>query len=274
LQVLPKFSALFEASGDVSLFGSVSKGYRAGGFNTQIFSDILQGQTMAVLMKDLGVYLDNMPASVGAENTRYKPESAWNYETGVRLVKENFRAEATFYYMDVRNQQLTVFPPGKTTGRMMTNAGASRSLGAEAELDWRPGAFHFHASYAWCDARFVSYNDGNHNYSGNRIPYVPAHTAFASAAWRHSFTTFSLHVSASVRAYGPLCWDETGLLQEPVHIRPDARIALSFSKWEIWLRGENLSGRTGRNFYFKSVGREFFSLERPCNILLGISINI
>ncbi len=273
LQVLPKFSALFEASGDVSLFGSVSKGYRAGGFNTQIFSDILQSQTMTALMKDLGVYLDNLPASVGAENTRYKPESAWNFETGVRLVKENFRAEATLYYMDVRNQQLTVFPPGKSTGRMMTNAGASRSLGAEAELDWRPGDFHFHASYAWCDARFVSYNDGNHDYSGNRIPYVPAHTAFASAAWRHSFTTVSLNLSASVRAYGPLCWDETGLLQEPVHIRPEARIALSFSKWEIWLRGENLTGRTGRNFYFKSVGREFFSLERPCNILLGISIN-
>jgi len=273
LQVLPKFSALFEASGDVSLFGSVSKGYRAGGFNTQIFSDILQSQTMTALMKDLGVYLDNLPSSVGAENTRYKPESAWNFETGVRLVKENFRAEATLYYMDVRNQQLTVFPPGKSTGRMMTNAGASRSLGAEAELDWRPGAFHFHASYSWCDARFVSYNDGNHDYSGNRIPYVPAHTAFASAAWRHSFTTVSLNLSASVRAYGPLCWDETGLLQEPVHVRPEARIALSFSKWEIWLRGENLTGRTGRNFYFKSVGREFFSLERPCNILLGISIN-
>ena len=273
LQVLPKLSALFEASGDVSLFGSVSKGYRAGGFNTQIFSDILQSQTMTALMKDLGVYLDNLPTSVGAENTRYKPESAWNFETGVRLVKENFRAEATFYYMNVRNQQLTVFPPGKSTGRMMTNAGASRSLGAEAELDWRPGAFHFHASYAWCDARFVSYNDGNHDYSGNRIPYVPAHTAFASAAWRHSFGTVNLNLSASVRAYGPLCWDETGLLQEPVHIRPEARIALSFSKWEIWLRGENLTGRTGRNFYFKSVGREFFSLERPCNILLGISIN-
>ncbi len=274
LQVLPKLSALFEASKVVSLYGNVSKGYRAGGFNTQIFSDILQGQTMLALMSDLGVYLDNLPASVGAGHTRYKPESAWNFEAGVRLVKDHFRAEATFYYMDVRNQQLTVFPPGKSTGRMMTNAGASRSLGAEAELDWRPGEFHFHASYAWCDARFVAYNDGNHDYSGNRIPYVPAHTAFASAAWRHSFNTISLNLSASVRAYGPLSWDETGLLQETVHIRPEARIALSFKKWEIWLRGENLTGRTGRNFYFKSVGREFFSLERPRNIILGISINI
>jgi len=273
LQVLPRFSALYEATGGLSFFGTVSKGFRAGGFNTQIFSDILQNRTMNGLMKDLGVYLDMPMVSVGAENTRYKPETAWNHELGFRLVRENFRAEGSLYRMDVRNQQLTVFPPGKSTGRMMTNAGRSRSLGAEAELDWQPGAFRFHASYAWCDARFVAYDDGNHDYSGNRVPYVPAHTAFASAAWRHSIRKATLHLSASVRAYGPISWDEAGTYEEPVHVRPDARISLTFPGWEIWLRGENLAGSTGRNFYFKSVGREFFSRERPCNIVLGISIN-
>ena len=251
----------------------MSKGFRAGGFNTQIFSDILQNQTMTALMKDLGVYLDTPTVSVGAENTRYKPETAWNYETGLRFVKETFRVEGSVYYMDVRNQQLTVFPPGKSTGRMMTNAGVSRSLGAEAEAEWRPGAFEFRASYAWCDARFVHYNDGNNDYSGNRVPYVPAHTAFASAGWRHTLKTATLRLNASVRAYGPICWEETGRLREPVHVRPDARIAISFPRWEIWLQGENLTGSTGKNFYFKSVGREFFSREHPYNIIIGISIN-
>ena len=155
----------------------------------------------------------------------------------------------------------------------MTNAGVSRSLGAEAEAEWRPGAFEFRASYAWCDARFVHYNDGNNDYSGNRVPYVPAHTAFAGAGWRHPFKTATLRLNASVRAYGPICWEETGRLREPVHVRPDARISLSFPRWEIWLRGENLTGSTGKNFYFKSVGREFFSREHPCDIMIGISIN-
>ena len=239
-------------------------------------AEALNGTTalhMTALMKDLGVYLDTPMVSVGAENTRYKPETAWNYETGLRFVKETFRVEGSVYYMDVRNQQLTVFPPGKSTGRMMTNAGVSRSLGAEAEAEWRPGAFEFRASYAWCDARFVHYNDGNNDYSGNRVPYVPAHTAFASAGWRHTLKTATLRLNASVRAYGPICWEETGRLREPVHVRPDARIALSFPRWEIWLRGENLTGSTGKNFYFKSVGREFFSREHPYNIIIGISIN-
>ncbi|MBR4687048.1 MAG: TonB-dependent receptor, partial [Bacteroidales bacterium] len=273
VQILPRFSALYEAADGFFVLANVSKGFRAGGFNTQIFSDILQNQTMTALMKDLGVYLDIPTVSVGAENTRYKPETAWNYETGFRLVKENYRVEGSVYYMDVRNQQLTVFPPGKTTGRMMTNAGVSRSLGAEAEAEWRPGDFEFRASYAWCDARFVHYNDGNNDYSGNRVPYVPVHTAFASAGWRHPFKTAALRLNASVRAYGPISWEETGRLREPVHVRPDARIALSFPRWEIWLRGENLTGSIGKNFYFKSVGREFFSREHPCNIIIGISIN-
>ena len=273
VQVLPRFSVFFGAGGGFFAFATVSKGYRAGGFNTQIFSDILQNQTMNALMRDLGVYLDTPSVSVVAEHTRYKPETSWNYEAGFRLVREKVRAEGSLYFMDIRDQQLTVFPPGKSTGRMMTNAGRSRSLGAEAELDWTPGAFHFHASYAWCDARFVSWNDGNHDYAGQRVPYVPVHTAYASAAWSRSFRKATLQLSASVRAYGPICWEETGRLREPVHVRPDARIALRFPHWEIWLRGENLSGSSGRNFYFKSVGREFFSLERPRNIILGISIN-
>lgn len=274
LQILPKISALVEAADGFFVFGTVSKGYRAGGFNTQIFSDILQSRTMNGLMKDLGVYLDTPTVSVLAENTRYKPETAWNYEAGLRLVRDGFRAEGSVYYMDVRNQQLTVFPPGKTIGRMMANAGHSRSLGAEAELDWHIGDFQLRASYAWCDARFVDYNDGNNDYSGNRVPYVPEHTAFVSAAWNCKIKNATLQASASARAYGPIFWDEAGRLSEPLHIRPEAKLSLAFKKWEIWLRGENLTGGAGRNFYFKSVGREFFSRERPLNILLGISINL
>ena len=273
VQFLPKISALYEAGSGVAIFGIVSRGFRAGGFNTQIFSDILQNQTMNGLMKDLGVYFGKPSVSVGAENTRYKPETAWNYEAGLRYSKGNFRAEASLYYMDVRNQQLTVFPPGKSTGRMMTNAGRSRSVGAEGEMDWQPGKFHFHASYSWCNARFVRFNDGNNDYSDNRVPYTPEHTIYASAAWRHQLKGATLNLGTSVRAYGPLYWDEAGNLRESVHIRPAARVSLAFPEWEIWLRSENLTGSSGKNFYFKSVGREFFSRERPCSIVLGITIH-
>lgn len=272
VQVLPRFSALYRVSDQISAFGTVSRGFRAGGFNTQIFSDILQNETMNAMMKDLGVYLDTPVLSVGAGNTRYQPETAWNYEAGLRLSREQCRVEASCYYMDIRNQQLTVFPPGRSTGRMMTNAGRSRSLGLEVEGEWSPGEFRVHASYAWCDARFLEYDDGNHDYAGNRVPYVPAHTAFTSISWNHPFKRSALGLSAFLKAYGPLYWDEAGTLREPVHLRPGARASLAFARWELYLRGENLAGSGGRNFYFKSVGREFFSRERPASIVLGIHI--
>lgn len=138
-EILPKISALYKASKAVSLYSTVSKGYRAGGFNTQIFSDILQNLTMNATMNDLGVYLDKPFVSVTARNTEYDPETAWNMELGMRLNRRSFSAELSAYYMDVRNQQLTVFPPGMATGRMMTNAGHSRSMGVETELDWSYG---------------------------------------------------------------------------------------------------------------------------------------
>lgn len=274
VQIFPRFSALYQVSDKLSAFGTVSRGFRAGGFNTQIFSDILQNETMNAMMKDLGVYLDTPALSVGVDNTRYKPETAWNYEAGIRLVGEKCRVEASLYYMDVRNQQLTVFPPGKSTGRMMTNAGRSRSLGLEAEAEWMPGEFSLRASYAWCDARFIEYNDGNHDYAGNRVPYVPTLTAFASISWSHPFKRTTLGMSASLRAYGPLFWDEENSLRDPVHFRPGARASLAWGRWELYLRGDNLAGSSGRNFYFKSVGREFFCRERPASIVLGIHINI
>ena len=45
---LPKLSILWHfPSGDGNIYGSFSKGYKAGGFNTQMFSDVLQQRLIA-----------------------------------------------------------------------------------------------------------------------------------------------------------------------------------------------------------------------------------
>ena len=192
-QVLPKLSAIYEAGSHLRFFGTLSKGYRTGGFNTQIFSDILQYQTMTALMKDLGVYLDKEMVSVVAGNTEYDPEKAWNFELGARYGKGTFRADAALYWLEVRDQQLTVFPPGMTTGRMMTNAGRSRSLGAEAQMNWQPGRWRLRASYGYCHATM----------EGKGLPYVPAHTLYLQSGYRFSLGKASLNLDTSLRGAGP-----------------------------------------------------------------------
>ena len=273
-EILPKLSALYKATASLSLYSTISKGYRAGGFNTQIFSDILQNMTMNGLMRDLGVYLDRPIVSVSADATEYDPETAWNFEVGSRLRRGDLHAEVSAYYIAVRNQQLTVFPPGMSTGRMMTNAGRSRSAGLEAEVDWTPGDFRSSLSWSWCDARFVSYDDGNHDYSGLHLPYVPRHTLYSSAGY--SFHPGGCRVDAdlSVRGAGPVWWNEFNTLEEPFLLRLDSRIALVFPKWELYVRGENLANTPGHSFYFKSVGNEFFAEIKPRIIITGISIKL
>ena len=274
LELLPKFAALYRANSALTLYTTVAKGYRAGGFNTQIFSDILQNQTMSAMMKDLGVYLDRPIVSVSAENTEYDPETAWNFELGARLRRNDFRAELSAYYIAVSNQQLTVFPPGLSTGRMMTNAGRSRSIGAEAELDWTPGDFRAHASWAWCDSRFVRYDDGNHDYAGRFVPYVPRYTLYISAGYSFHWGTRRIDLDLAARGAGSFYWNEENTLREPFRLRPDARVALVFPKWELFVRAENLTGTPGHSFYFKSVGNEFFADVKPRTILTGISIKL
>ncbi|MBR2395264.1 MAG: TonB-dependent receptor [Bacteroidaceae bacterium] len=273
-EVLPKLSALFRVSDDIKLFTTVSKGYRAGGFNTQIFSDILQNMTMTATMNDMGVYLDRPFVSVNAKNTEYDPETAWNMELGTRIRHESFSVEASAYYMDVRNQQLTVFPPGMSTGRMMTNAGRSRSMGVETQLGWTPGQFRSQLSWSWCDARFVSFNDGNEDYSGNHLPYVPEHTLFLNAGYSFKIGSKTLDVDASLRGEGPFCWNESGSQKEPFHLKANACIAFLSDNWEIFVRADNLTDETHRSFYFKSMGNEFFALDKPRIIMTGITLKL
>lgn len=263
-QVLPKLSALYEAGSHLRLFGTISKGYRAGGFNTQIFADILQYQTMTALMKDLGVYLDKEMVSVVAGNTEYDPEKAWNFELGARYGKDNFKADAALYWLEVRDQQLTVFPPGMTTGRMMTNAGRSRSLGAEAQVNWQPGQWRLRASYGYCHATM----------EGKGLPYVPAHTLYLQSGYRFDWGKAQLTLDASLRGAGPFWWNEENTLREPFSLQLDARIGLAFSRFQLYLRGQNLTNASTHAFYFKSMGNEFLASGKPRILIIGISFSI
>ena len=269
-QVLPKLAAMVEASEGLYLFSTVSRGSRAGGFNTQIFSDILQNMMMNGLMSDLGVYLDRPIVSVNADNTEYMPETAWNYEAGTRFTKGDLRVEATAYLMDVSNQQLTVFPPGMSTGRMMTNAGRSRNSGTEIELVWRHGRFGTRSSYSYCDARFVEYNDGNNDYSGNRLPYIPEHTLYFGAGQGIPVGNRVINVDASLRGAGPFRWNENGTVIEPFRLTCDTGVSMAIGKCELYLRCTNITNTRNRVFYFKSMGNEFLALSRPRAILMGI----
>ena len=278
LEVMPKISALYDL-GSVKLFATFSEGYKSGGFNTQIFSDILQNRLMSAMMEKSPVKLPE--SGIGADDTVYKPEKSMNAEMGTRFSfssgRHSFSGTASVYAIMCVDQQITVFPSGNSTGRMMANAGNSRSFGAEAEFAYAFEGFSFSAAYGFCDARFTRYDDGLADYSGNRIPYSPEHTLNARVQYRWDMAGDyfrSITAGAEVSALGKIWWDEANTLSQPFYAVLGADVRGHFKWFDVFLRGENLTDAEYGVFYFKSVGKSFFQMARPLRLTVGLSVSL
>lgn len=278
LEFMPKLSALYDL-GKVKLFAVFSEGYKSGGFNTQIFSDIVQNGLMAKLMEKSPVTLPE--TGIDAHDTVYDPEKSMNVEVGSRFAfgsgGHSFSGSASLYAIMCINQQITVFPSGSSTGRMMANAGNSRSIGAEAEFGYRYRNFGLNLAYGFCDARFTRYDDGQADYSGKKIPYSPEHTLNARAqyTWDMSNDYFrSITAGVEVSALGRIWWNEANTISQPFYAVLGADVRGHFRWFDIFLRGENLTGSQYALFYFKSVGKSFFQMSRPLRLTVGLSVSL
>ena len=253
-----------------TIYLAASRGSKAGGFNTQMFSDVQQ----QLLMKMMGIGLQyDVDKMVG-----YKPEKAWNYELGGHFECWDGRVQSDMgvFFMDCRDRQLTVFPPGTTTGRMMTNAGKTHSLGAEFAMTVKPTErTHLAISYGFTHATFKDYNDGKNDYDGKRVPYAPMHTLFAEAA--HSIningdTNKLLTLAANVRATGDIYWDEANTLQQPFFALLGASVTWQQPRYSLQLWGHNLTDTQYKTFYFVSIQHHF--LQRGHGRMLGVTLRL
>lgn len=275
LELLPKFAVNF-TTGAGELYVAASRGYKAGGFNTQIFSDILQNRLMAAMMEDMGMPAQPSPYNE-ASATTYKPEYSWNYEAGGHLAFADGRVRTDFslFWIECRDQQLTVFPEGTTTGRMMSNAGRSRSRGVEVSLSWNPTThLGVWGSYGFTDARFVKFDDGEADYAGNVLPYAPRNTVSLGATYRLHVGARMLDdvvVNCSWQGAGKIYWNESNTLSQNFYSQLGASVELHKGDFTLSLWGRNLTGTDFYTFYFKSVGNNFFSHGKPRR--LGITLS-
>lgn len=275
LELLPKFAVNF-TTGAGDLYVAASRGYKAGGFNTQIFSDILQNRLMAAMMEDMGMPAQPSPYNE-ASATTYKPEYSWNYEAGGHLAfaEGRVRTDFSLFWIECRDQQLTVFPEGTTTGRMMSNAGRSRSRGVEVSLSWNPTThLGVWGSYGFTDARFVKFDDGEADYAGNVLPYAPRNTVSLGATYRLHVGARMLDdvvVNCSWQGAGKIYWNESNTLSQNFYSQLGASVDLRKGDFTLSLWGRNLTGTDFYTFYFKSVGNSFFSHGKPRQLGLTLS---
>lgn len=279
-EVMPKFSAEYRFNSRNSLYATITRGYKSGGFNTQIFSDILQVKMMNGMMESLGIYMDDTATTTydSASATRYKPETSWNFEVGTHLAPvEGLTLSGALFWIECFDQQVTVLPKGMSTGRMMSNAARARSFGVELSAEYRYRGLSLVGDYGYTNARFRDYDNGVENYAGNYLPYAPQNTMSLVAGYSWLVDNRVLNeVSLSVdwRAVGRIYWNEANTLSQPLYSLLGAQLQLRMGNYTLSLWGRNLTNTRYDVFYFKSVGEEFFSWGKPLQCGVRLNINL
>ncbi len=262
---MPKINVLWHLPENYgNIYASVTKGYKSGGFNTQMFSDVLQQRLMYVM--GIGFQYD-VDKIVG-----YRPEYSWNYEIGSHLsfIEGKLTGDLALFFIDCRDQQLTVFPSGTTTGRLMTNAGKTRSIGGEISLNYIAADWlQLNGSLGYTDARFVEYYNGIEDFKNKFLPYVPNTTLFLQGVFTKEFTSGiikNLSMDINFRNTGRIYWNESNIRKQNAYSLLGAGVQVGFDNFEISIWGKNLTGTKYDIFYFMSMGNEFVQRGRPWQI--------
>lgn len=283
-QFLPKIGLTYRLDDQQSnIYATISKGYRAGGYNIQMFSDILQTELNVNRQQALRGDYDVPHTAEDYEKVNqtisYKPEVSWNYEVGshLNLFNHALHLDLSAFYMKVRNQQLSVMAGNYGFGRMMVNAGRSHSCGIEAALRGQlaNGQLDWMLNYGYTHAVFDEYTDGEGenavSYKDKRVPYVPVHTLCAMADYRVNFNSSFLHnmvFGANVNMQGKTYWDNANTYSQDVYAVLGAHVAFDFGILQLNLWGKNLTdtnyntfavdnAATGKREYFAQRGNPF-----------------
>ena len=290
LQFLPKVSLQYEWKEGNNAYLTVARGYRSGGYNIQLFSDLAQGALKNGMLDALAAYpafgmmgsfIQGLKEELPKvdEVTRYKPEYTWNYEAGAHFTcwQNRLQADVALFYMDTRDQQVARFAQNGL-GRTTTNAGRSRSYGMELALRCMPVRnLNLALSYGYTHATFTDYviqqeqADGTlleqANYNGLYVPFVPMHTLHGGGDYTIDLPgdgfvkRITLH--ADCNAAGRIYWTENNRASQSLYATMNGQIAVELPHASVAFWARNLLDKEYAAFYFESMKRGFMQPGSP-----------
>jgi iron complex outermembrane receptor protein len=224
-------------SGELTSYVSLSRGYKAGGFN-------------------LGI--------VPEGRRDFDAESMWNLEAGIKssLVDGAVALNVSAFYSRRDDQQVrTSFQliPGDPASFVFftDNAAEGRTLGLEAELRWAIGdTLDLYANVGLLDAEFEEFVTPQVDLSGRAQAHAPDYTLAAGASYRHPGGVFArLDVTARDAFYFDVSHDQAS---QPYELA-NARVGYQADNWSVQLWARNLFDRyyAVRGFYFGNEPPDF-----------------
>jgi outer membrane receptor protein involved in Fe transport len=280
-QILPKISLKYECIPRTFAYLSIAKGYKAGGYNVQMSADIMQSRMQFDVMN---TFKQNMPPAFELtepqpvkEVISYKPETSWNYETGMKsmLIKDRLRTEVSLFYMDIRNLQITKFVESGN-GRYLSNAGKAESYGAELSLSAKlSDNFTADLNYGYTHAIFLDYNNAKENYKGKYIPYTPRHTLSIGLQYNKPLRNCLIDriiASAQCNGTGKIYWTEKNNISHPFYAIVNAQVGVHKGIISLYLWTKNLTNTNYPTFYFESLNKPYMQKGKP--LQFGAKLNL
>lgn len=265
--LLPKLALSYRPSERVHAYATVSRGVKTGGFNEQSFSDLITTAQQQALR---GQQVD--PALIPSATT-YKPEHSWSYELGARyaLPSAGMELSSSVYLMQVRDLQLTRFV-ASGAGRMVGNAGSSRTLGFELSATQRLwSSLRAHLNYSLTDARFTEETTAAKK--GNFVPFIPRHTYSVMLSANEPLSRhLRLLGEVEYAGLGEIYWREDNTTRESLQSTLRARLGLSYDRYTLALWGANLTDNSYTVFQAASPLGRLFQTSAPRTIGVDLSV--
>ncbi|PWT86606.1 MAG: hypothetical protein C5B57_00760 [Blastocatellia bacterium] len=201
--VSPQVSTAFRVHPDKTLYATVGRGYKAGGFNSA--------------------------SPPGSE--AYGEEFTWNYEGGVKALWANGRlsTNATAFYIDWDDLQLNIPNPAVPAQFFIANVGGAVSKGIEFELGARaaPGVDLF-AAVGYTHARFSAGSvSSGVNVEGNKIPNTPDYTVSAGVQYSKELGRATIQGRADAVFYGAFQYNDQNSLGQDAYSLVNLRLGVT-----------------------------------------------
>ena len=199
--VSPQISGAYRLQPDKTVYATVGRGYKAGGFN---------------------------PASpAGFES--YGEEFTWNFEGGLKTLWADGRVSANtaVFHIDWDDLQLNVPDPQVPAQFYVANVGGASSNGVEFELGARaaPGVDLFTA-IGYTHARFgAGSNSSGVPVEGNKIPNTPDYTISAGAQYSRVTGPATWQARADAVFYGAFQYNDQNSLGQDAYSLVNLRFA-------------------------------------------------
>jgi len=232
-----ELSLSHDHSESVTSFITLSRGYKAGGFNLGLVPD---------------------------DRREFGAEQMWNLEAGVKSswLDRHLQVNASLFHSRRDDQQVRTsfqLDPGDPASFVFftDNAAEGETLGFEAELRWFPNeAWELYATLGLLDATFDKFETPQVNLDGRAQAHAPDYSYAVGGRYTHPTGFFArLDVTARDAFFYDVSHDQKSQSYELAN----ARVGYDAESWSVQLWARNLFDRdyTVRGFYFGNEPPDF-----------------